>query len=158
MVVVKHIEREHFDAIESIAKALHPQWFTESALREIAHAIRMHNGFVALRDGRIVGFATYLPNNIDRRAELTWIGVIPELHRRGIGQALVEAIAHELAEKGFQAIEVSTLASTVEYEPYARTRNFYHAVGFADVSVEKNGFPNGDDKLLLRRPLSKRSG
>lgn len=154
MVLVRQIELEHFQAINDIAKALHPQWFTESALQEIANAIRVQSGYVASDDRRIIGFATYLTNDVDKTAELTWIGVLPELHRRGVGQALIEVIARELGEKDFQALEVYTLAPTVEYEPYARTRSFYHAIGFSDTSIEKNGFPNGDDKLLLRKLLT----
>ena len=58
-------------------------------------------------------------------------------------------------ERAFKRLEVHTVAATVEYEPYALTRRFYYAIGFADVGVEPKGFPSGDDKLLLRKQLGK---
>jgi len=53
------------------------------------------------------------------------------------------------------ALEVSTVADSVEYEPYARTRSFYHALGFSDVQVDRKWYPSGEDRLLRRKPLTK---
>jgi GNAT superfamily N-acetyltransferase len=86
-------------------------------------------------------------------AELTWIGGRPDFQRKGIGRRLVEAIEQELSRRGVKTLEVSTVASTVHYEPYALTRRFYHAIGFSDVRVEPKGFPSGDDKLPLRKQI-----
>jgi ribosomal protein S18 acetylase RimI-like enzyme len=104
-------------------------------------------------DGVQVGFVTYRVNADRETAELTWIGVRPDFQRKGIGRRLVEAIEQELSRKGVKTLEVSTVAPTVNYEPYARTRRFYHGIGFRDVRVEPKGFPSGDDKLLLRKQI-----
>jgi GNAT superfamily N-acetyltransferase len=132
---------------------LNPKWFTESALEEIAHAVRNEFGYVAVQGGMCIGFATYRPSDDHETAELTWVGVHPEFHRRGVGRGLVEAIERKLNRIGCKSLEVYTVAATVEYEPYALTRSFYHAIGFNDISVEPKGFPSGDDKLLLRKQL-----
>ena len=139
-------------SVVEIAKLL-PQWFTESGLDGIARDVQTHEGFVALDNGNIVGFAIYATDKDENEAELTWIGVHPELHRRGIGRTLVKAVETDLAQRGFLSLEVSTVAPTVEYEPYARTRDFYHAMGFRDVRVDMKWFPSGDDRLLLTREL-----
>ena len=150
---VRRILPEDYAPIAKIAKYLHPQWFTESALEEIAQDIRNHDGFVAV-EKEVIGFATYLLNEKDKTADLTWIGVFPEFHRRGVGRALVDAIEDELVSLKIQSLKVSTLASTEEYEPYTRTRNFYHAMGFSDTQVNRNWFPNGDDRLLLTKQMN----
>ena len=155
MLTIKEIAASDRQSVDNIARALHPQWFTESALEEIANAVQTQKGYVAAYDGRPVGFATYLLRSADKTAELTWIGVHPSFHRKGIGRRLVTAIEGELKRKGFWRLEVHTVAATVEYEPYARTRSFYHALGFSDVTVEPKGFPSGDDKLLLAKQLRK---
>jgi ribosomal protein S18 acetylase RimI-like enzyme len=93
----------------------------------------------------------------DTVAELTWIAVHPNLHRKGIGRSLVEALEEVLVRLGVLALEVSTVADSVEYEPYARTRSFYHALGFLDIRVDRGWFPSGDDRLLLRKLLTERT-
>lgn len=154
-LTVREIMLEDCDAIRLIAQSLHPTWFTESALEEITHAVRYETGYVALENGVPVGFVTYKLSEDGVTAELTWIGVRSDFHRKGVGRSLVEAVEQEISGKGFKALEVSTVAATVNYEPYDLTRKFYHAIGFADVTVEPKGFPSGDDKLLLRKRLRK---
>lgn len=151
--VVRRILPEDYEPIAEIARSLHPQWFTESALEEIARTVRTQDGFVAI-EKKVVGFATYLQTAEDRTAELTWIAACPERHRRGVGRALVNAIEDELVRQKIQSLQVSTLAPTEEYKSYARTRSFYHAMGFSDTRIDKNWFPNWDDRLLLTKKMS----
>jgi GNAT superfamily N-acetyltransferase len=153
VLLVRQIAAGDHREIDRIARDLHPTWFTKEALEEIAHAAQTQRGYVAVYDGRCVGFGTYLPTNNAKRAELSWIVVQPDFHRRGAGRRLVEAIEQELAGKGYEWLEVYTVAETEEYEPYARTRRFYHAVGFIDVTIEPKGWPSGDDRLLLRKHI-----
>jgi ribosomal protein S18 acetylase RimI-like enzyme len=102
----------------------------------------------------MAGSVSYAITEDEKVAELTWIAVRPESHRKGIGRCLVESLEGLLMQLGVSAIELSTVADSVEYEPYARTRDFYHALGFADVRVDKKWFPSGDDRLLLRKLLT----
>lgn len=148
---VREIRPEDYDAIRSIAHNLHPTWFKEPALEEIARAVRDQGGYVALANGVPVGFATYKLNGDDVTAELTWIGVGSDFHRKGVGRRLVRAIEQEVSRRGFKTLQVFTVAATVNYEPYALTRKFYHAIGFTNARVEPKGFASGDDKLLLRK-------
>jgi len=111
-----------------------------------------------LEDENIAGFVTYVIAVDEMAAELTWIAVHPNYHRKGIGRCLVEALKEVLVSLDVSAIEVSTVADSVEYEPYARTRSFYHALGFSDVRVDIGWYPSGDDRLLLRKLLTERTG
>jgi len=150
---VRKFGPEDLTSVVEIASALHPKWFTTDALKEISSNVQTQNSFVATSDRKIVGFASYLSSKAEKSAELTWIGVLPDLHKRGIGRMLVDAIENAAAKEGGEVLEVCTVAETVEYEPYAQTRCFYHALGFRDVRVEVRGFPSGDDKLVLRKTL-----
>jgi ribosomal protein S18 acetylase RimI-like enzyme len=154
---IRQIIREDHATIVAIAKLL-PQWFTELGIEQIARDLQTQNGLVTLEDENIAGFVTYAITVDETVAELTWIAVHPNLHRKGIGRSLVEALEEVLVGLGVSALEVSTVADSIEYEPYARTRTFYHALGFSDVRVDRGWYPSGDDRLLLRKVLAERMG
>ena len=151
---IRCIIQEDHTAIVEMAKALH-QWFTELGVQHIARDLQVQKGLVALKDESTAGFVTYAITVDEKVAELTWIAVHPEFHRKGIGGCLVKALEEVLMKPGVSALEVSTVADSVEYEPYARARSFYHALGFSDVRVDRKWYPSGDDRLLLRKPLTK---
>ena len=154
---IREIIQEDHTTIVEMAKSLR-QWFTELGVQQIAGDLRTQKGLVALEDENVAGFVTYAVAVDERVAELTWIAVHPNFHRKGIGRSLVEALEEVLVSLGVSAIEVSTVADTVEYEPYTRTRSFYHALGFLDVRVDRGWYPSGDDRLLLRKLLTERTG
>jgi ribosomal protein S18 acetylase RimI-like enzyme len=154
LLFIRRLRPEDFGSIVEIARGL-PQWFTESGIQEITRDIQTHEGFVALDEERVVGFATFTLLSDTKTAELSWIGVHPQLHRKGIGRTLVNAVEGDLLQRGFLSLEVSTVARTVEYEPYARTQRFYYAVGFSDLRIDKGWYPSGDDRLLLSKQLGR---
>jgi ribosomal protein S18 acetylase RimI-like enzyme len=80
-------------------------------------------------DGAVVGFLTLLRRSPDV-GEISWMGVMPDQQRQGIGTSLVGRAARDLATNGATIMMVHTLADSVEYEPYEATRSFYRAVGF----------------------------
>jgi GNAT superfamily N-acetyltransferase len=63
-------------------------------------------------------------------AEIWWMGVKPEYHRRGIGTLLFEAARSRAKENGCRSLAVMTLSPRSPYLPYARTRAFYERQGF----------------------------
>ena len=154
MIYIRQVLSEDHGSIVEIAKALYPRWFNELGLEQIVRDLQTEQGLVALDEGRVVGFAVYSTDENSKIAELIWIAVRPELHRKGMGRALVNALEETLTRQGFRAIEVSTVAPTIEYEPYARTREFYYGVGFSDVRIDKSWYEGRDDRLLLRKQLS----
>jgi ribosomal protein S18 acetylase RimI-like enzyme len=151
---IRPIIQQDYMAVVETARAL-SQWFTELGVQQITKDLQTQEGLIALEGDHTVGFVTYAITVDKKVAELTWIAVRPEFHRKGIGRCLVEALEGILMRLGVSAIEVSTVADSVKYEPYARTRNFYHALGFSDVRVDKKWYPSGDDRLLLRKLLTK---
>lgn len=141
-------------AVLALAATLQ-KWFTAEGLAEIERDLASHQGYVAVRDGRLLGFITWNP--IDPEvANLSWMGVAEELQHGGIGTALLAALVADLRGRGYRSLEVSTVADTVDYEPYAETRRFYRCRGFVDHRVDKAYFGPKDhpyDRLLLRLEL-----
>lgn len=76
------------------------------------------HGFVAERDGRIVGFAA-LEVYSKKLAEVRSLAVLPELQGQGIGKQLVEACVDRAREKNI--LEVMAITSSEE---------FFRACGF----------------------------
>ena len=58
------------------------------------------------------------------------MGVLPELHRGGIGRALLEEAEAWLAQRDIAYLQVKTLSPRSADEGYAATRAFYFACGF----------------------------
>lgn len=84
-------------------------------------------------DGRLVGICVV---RIDRappileetvRAEITDLGVSPELRRRGIGRALAEAALAWVRERGVRRVEVRVAAGNPEGQA------FWRALGFGEL-------------------------
>ena len=84
---------------------------------------------VAELDGQIAGFAAVL--TAGGKAELDGLFVEPELWRRGIGAALVDAAIHQTRRRGLSLL-------TVVAEPAAR--KFYESCGFTTEGVTETRF------------------
>lgn len=146
---------EDYTGLLEVARAL-PEWFTPEGLAEMAWDVKLQGGFVAIDGNKIVGFITYASSSdapVGDVVELTWIGVRPEYQHQGVGKRLLRSLEERLIAQAIRVLQVSTLAESVVYEPYARTRAFYRANGFQDCRVDRGYFPNGDDRLLLRKEL-----
>lgn len=155
--VVRRLRAEDATEIRALAQSL-DRWFDTEGLARIARDLGTHPGFVALQGERLVGFVMWSRIDSDA-ADLAWMGVAEDVQRRGIGTALLGALAAELQASGFLSLEVSTVADNVEYEPYDRTRRFYRARGFVDFRVDPGYWGSGDDRydrLVLRRDLGPR--
>lgn len=114
---------------EPILRAL-PEWFgVEKATRQYIKDIEVFPTFLAWRSDRVIGFLTLKEHN-DYAAEIHVMGILPEMHRRGVGRALIETVENYLQRRGVEYLQVKTLSSHHPDEGYARTRAFYEAVGF----------------------------
>lgn len=144
-------------AILELARNL-PDWFNAQGLVQMAQDVRSHQGVVAVEAGRLVGFATWHVMDSET-ADLSWLGVAKEVHRKGIGSALVRLVLSRLRTEGIRYLEVSTVADSVDDEPYANTRKFYRAMGFRDLRVDPSFWGEGKDRydrLVLRVDIEDR--
>ena len=119
----------HADACMEIARQLRTH-FDANAMEQMPKDLRQHDLYLAEDDdGTLVGFLTLLRRSPDV-GDISWMGVIPDKQRDGIGTALVEQAVRDLVADGATIMMVHTLAENVEYEPYEATRAFYLSVGF----------------------------
>lgn len=143
---IRNYEKSDFQKIIDITKALH-KWFTENGIRYMQIDLRYQQGFVALNDSGIVGFLTFFVT--EGIGHIGWIGILPELHRQGIGRKLVEQLISELNQEGIHELRVNTLGDSVDCEPYERTRAFYRGIGFEDFQRIEQNDPECPEQLIM---------
>lgn len=107
-----------------------PHWFgIEEATRQYIRDINSMPTLLAWTDGRLAGFLT-INQHTPFAAEIHVMGILPDLHRQGIGRALVAHTEALLRHKGLEFLQVKTLSPAHPDRHYARTRRFYAAMGF----------------------------
>lgn len=117
-----------------------PQWFAQpDSNRHYAEQAEILESWTARIDGLAHGLLL-LKRHSAVSAEIYWLGVDPDHHRRGIGRALIATIAGRLRQDSFKYLFVTTLHPDDPYEPYRHTRTFYERLGF--------------ELVLLREPLA----
>jgi ribosomal protein S18 acetylase RimI-like enzyme len=139
------------DDVERILATL-PEWFgIESAVRDYVEYARSHEVQGAHVDGHVVGILVMRRHN-QASTEVHLLAVEPDLHRRGIGSALLDAAERRLREDGTAILHVKTLGPSEPSDEYARTRAFYEARGFIPMEERTDLWP-GNPALLMVKPL-----
>jgi ribosomal protein S18 acetylase RimI-like enzyme len=107
-----------------------PTWFGIPASVEdyVATADRSVTVIASLEDAD-VGLLTLVRHGC-YAAEVYVMAVLPELHRLGIGWALLGHAEGMLAADGVEFLQVKTLAPSKPDDGYDKTRAFYLAYGF----------------------------
>jgi GNAT superfamily N-acetyltransferase len=107
-----------------------PGWFGIPASVEdyIATADRSPTVIASLGDME-VGLLTLVTHG-RYASEVYVMAVRPELHRHGIGRALLEHAERMLATDGVEFLQVKTLGPSKPDDGYDKTRAFYLAYGF----------------------------
>jgi ribosomal protein S18 acetylase RimI-like enzyme len=137
---------------EAILRAL-PEWFGIEESR--AEYIRGTDGlptFVARVDGRAVGFMA-VKQHFPQTADLYVLGVLPEMHHRGIGRALLARVEAYLRDKGVEYLQVKTVSALSPDPGYAKTRLFYEAMGFKPLEEFKTMWDEANPCLLMVKTL-----
>jgi GNAT superfamily N-acetyltransferase len=107
-----------------------PHWFGfPDSVAAYVEAAESGPTVVATLDGRDCGMLTLLLHT-SYAAEIVAMGVLPESHRTGIGQALLEEAEAWLARRDIEYLQVKTLSPRSADEGYAVTRAFYLDRGF----------------------------
>ena len=133
---IRKAKEKDFKKIMAVVKKLNPKWFDNFAVsKSIPFDLKIHRGFVAENKGKIVGFLSYTSD--EGKARISWMGVDPKFHGKNIGTKLLEALERELKNIGLKELRVETLAESIEYEPYEKTRLFYKKMGFKPEKIRK---------------------
>ena len=88
-------------------------------------------------------------------AEVYLLAVAPEVHRRGIGRALVEALEADLIADGVELLQVKTLGPSLPDAGYDQTRRFYLRMGFRPLEEIRDLWP-GNPCLIMVKVLDPR--
>ena len=106
---------------------------------------------VALRDGKVAGYACYgLIACSVHSYDLYWIVVAPEIQRGGIGRKLLAAVEERVAAIGGKRVYAETSSKPL-YEP---TRKFYLSCGYKIDAVLEEFYAPEDSKVIFVKALA----
>ncbi len=140
---------------EPILRAL-PEWFgIEGATAQYIRDVDALPTFVAFEDGRSIGFMT-VKQHFPQSAELYVLGVLQEMHHRGVGRALLARAEAYLREQGVEYLQVKTLSASNPDPGYAKTRAFYEAMGFKPLEEFPTLWDEANPCLLMVKSVDGR--
>ncbi len=135
-----------------ILRAL-PEWFgIDVAIEQYGRDIDELPTFVARPDSQIAGFVTVKQHN-KGAAELLVMGVLPQMHRRGIGCYLLGRAEEWLQRAGTRYLQVKTLGPSHPDQNYAKTREFYLAMGFWPLEEMQALWDESNPALVMVKTL-----
>ena len=111
-----------------------------------------HSDATAHAGAQAVGFAALKEHN-EFTSEIFNIGILEDYQRFGIGGALLSAAEAYCIACGRRFLTVKTLDVSADYEPYDRTRAFYHKAGFLPLEVLTNHWNEENPCLFLAKWL-----
>jgi GNAT superfamily N-acetyltransferase len=152
MIETRPMQEQDHPAILAVAETL-PEWFdADSRGRAIPTDLRHQDGFVALSDGKIIGFVTLF--FAEGRLHIGWLGVRPDYHKQGIGSRLL-ACAEEFGKgHGLTELATYTLGDGVAYEPYEPTRQFYFSRGFTIYQRNTTDNPSCPEEIKIKKQIA----
>ena len=143
------------DTCRTILAAL-PTWFgIPDSVTDYVAAAETNPTVVASAGGEDVGLLTLVEHTADA-AEIYVMGVLPALHRHGIGRAMLGRAETWLAEHGVGFLQVKTLSPSHPDAGYARTRAFYLACRFRPLEEMPHLWTEDQPALQMIKALERR--
>jgi GNAT superfamily N-acetyltransferase len=130
-----------------------PEWFgIPEANAQYVRDIELLPTFLARDGDKLLGFLT-IKQHYPESAEVLVMGVRPDRHRSGTGQALMEASETWLRAEHVTFLQVKTRGPSTPDPHYQRTRAFYRAVGFTPLEEMLTLWTEDDAALVLVKAL-----
>ncbi|MGH2541688.1 MAG: GNAT family N-acetyltransferase [Ardenticatenaceae bacterium] len=150
-IEVRPVGAEDSEGVLTVARGL-AAWFQPLDQMALAIDLREHEGLVALSEGELVGFVTY--HLLDpQQAELSWLGVLPEVQGQGVGARLLTELEARLAARGVRHLELNTVPA--DYNPaFAATNDFYLRHGFTVQTRDENFYAHARPGIRLEKTLT----
>ena len=126
-----------------------PQWFgIEQSIRHYVRRVADLRSWAADVEDHLAGFLALEERN-RYVAEIHVMAVRQDLHRRGIGSALMDVAEHYLHGIDAELLEVKTLGPSDSTSEYDATRRFYEARGFRPLD-ELRGVWEGPCLIMVK--------
>lgn len=137
----------------AVLRAL-PDWFgIESAIVEYVEGCRAMPMWAALDGERPAGFVSLKAHN-RYTFEVYVMGILKDYHRHGIGRRLIESCEAFCLRQGAEYLTVKTLDGSAPNADYARTREFYLAMGFRPLEVFPTLWDERNPCLFMAKRLT----
>jgi ribosomal protein S18 acetylase RimI-like enzyme len=108
--------------------------------------------FAALENSEILGFLSLNLHN-EFNAEIHVMGVGPEHHSQGVGQALIKRAEEYARAQGCRFLTVKTLSPARTSAEYDLTRRFYLKYGFVLLEEFKTLWGEANPCLLMIKTI-----
>ena len=133
---------------EPILRSL-PAWFgVEKAIVNYSAEIDHLPTWLACEAEQVIGFLS-LKQHTPYAAEIYVMGLLPEVHRKGIGRALICQAQEWLKSLGVEYLQVKSLGPSDGDENYVKTRAFYAAMGFRPLEEFKQIWDEHNPCLIM---------
>lgn len=126
-----------------------PHWFAyEDSIIKYINTMDDKGFFVSTDKDEYIGFFSinYLNDDV---ADLYVLGIKKDCHRKKIGTKIFNHVQKHLIDCGYKYITVQTLSSKSTDEYYARTRKFYHKMGFVEAYENEKVYDENNPFLLM---------
>jgi GNAT superfamily N-acetyltransferase len=156
-MLVRELEARDVSACERLLAGL-PDWFgIEATNREYIGGLLSRPSAVAEDSRRIAGFLSIERHN-PRSAEVHVMAVDRELHREGVGTALLAWAERWCQQQGIRWLHVKTRGPSTPDPGYDKTRRFYLARGFEPLFETLDLWGPEDAALILIKTISSADG
>ena len=152
IIETRPIEEQDHPDILAVAESLLDWFDTDARSRAIPSDVRNQHGFVALSEGKIVGFITLF--FAEGRLNIGWLGVSPDCQKNGIGSQLLGCAEEFGRQRGLTEIATYTLGDSVVYKPYEATRQFYFSRGFTIYQRSATDNPGCPEEIKIKKHIA----
>ena len=145
MIEIVKMDETHVAQIAELEKiCFSDPWSENSIAYELTS--RLSFWLVAVEDGKVVGYIG--SQSVLGEADMMNVAVHPQHRRRGIAEALVNALSQNLKQRDNVCLTLEVRASN---DPAIA---LYEKLGFTQVGLRKNYYRNPkEDALILRKSL-----
>ncbi len=143
---------DDLDAVMALETASFPSdaWSREMMAAELASEYNRY--FVALLDGKFVGYAGVRAPKGAREADVQTIAVDASARGRGLGRKLMEVLLDQAREQRMHEVFLEVRADNDV------ARALYESLGFEELGVRPKYYqPDGVDAVVMRLTLAVRS-
>lgn len=151
-MIIRKISPSDFPAIVSIHTSLNIAWPDQPRTPEDWAALEKNRNpktklerWVAVKDGRVVGFASYSQNPWNYPPESFYINVEvhPDFQRRGIGSRLYDRVMEEVRTFHPPALRADAFTNLPQGFAFLQKRGFYEAFRETPVHLDVQAFDPG---------------